>query len=168
MNQEQIAKIKKFKQKDNKQIPEASCFISSVCMAISYFAANRDDMDDNFDSHLVDQILANEVENKKWLTGKFGDTYKNYRPHEVGEFWVKFIPEQVKGLAAKVLDKDLKKFEKILQDRPLILATFLTKAGHMVLATSYKDNFFKIIDPYEKWDKVNADKVVWALDIYEV
>src|SRR5690606_6404090 len=109
----------------------------------------------------------------KWLTEKFGDTYKNYRPHEVGEFWVKYIPEQIPGLQAKVLGKDLKNFEKILQKRPLVLATKLTTAGHLVCGVDYKDGFFTVLDPYKKeseemgLDRIPESKVVWALDISE-
>lgn len=180
MTSSQIKKITPFTQRDNKFKPGSTCFPASVCMAISYFSANK--FDKNFDSYVIDEIMAKETEHKNWLKEKIGQWTWAYMPFQVFAFWEKFIPEKIPGLKARTLEKNLELYKSILTKRPLVFATSLTHSGHMVCGVSYnaKEDTWGIIDPWGKnpysteeeknflgVSFIKSDKIIRALDIFE-
>ena len=141
--------IRRFGQ-DNNVNPWSTCFPASVAMALSFHIATK--LGNNFDNELVKAIIKNKDEHQSWLKKHIGKWTISYMPYQVFAFWTRYIKKEFPGLTATYVKKDIAKYKEILLERPLVVSTTLTHAGHIVVLVGFdtvKDGFF-VLDPFGK------------------
>ncbi len=140
--------VQHFDQKNNPVYGWKECFPVSVAMRYCF---NKEEKPENWDAEFVQKILDLK---KPKING--------YEVYQVHSFWIEYM-QQFGYLASEAFAYNEANLKKRLDERPVIIGTYLTHSGHMTLAVGYSKTKkgYWINDPYGKYPYQTIEEKNW-------